>query len=274
MHDAALQAAHLFQRCLELAPNNPDAQLDLAKTYIDLGLVDAGLALIRDIREPFAGDPLELVRVEALAYVKTNNFALADKVLTEGRARHPKEGGFAGVMAALYRIAGYKVLYQGGGDAARENEAAKWFRKSLAALDEQLQFLNAPMNVAANALQIPKVNLQRVEMQMMLKDYTNAINTSTALVRQDPEDPIPLLNRAISELQINRLDAAKKDYLALEKMVPQPSHMIYFGLAQVAQKENDKPAEIRYDKLYLDYAPRNTVEFTNVTQRLRKLEAR
>ena len=123
-------------------------------------------------------------------------------------------------MAGLYRLMGYRALYQGGGDAARENEAAKWFKKSLAALDQQLQLLNAPMNVAANALQIPKINLLRAEMQMMLKDYTNAIVTLGALVRQDPEKPIPLLNLAICELQVNRLDAAKKDYLTLEKMVP------------------------------------------------------
>jgi len=273
-HSAYLQAARLFQRCLELAPNNPDGQLDLAKTYIDMGLVDAGLALIQDIREPFTGDPLELVRVEALAYLKTNNFAQADKLLTEGRAKYPKDQNFPGVMAEFYRLMGYKALYQGNGDTAREKEAAKWFKKSLAALDEQLQFLNAPMNVTANALQIPKINLQRVEMQMMLRDYTNAILTSTAMVRQDPENPVPLLNRAISELQIGQLDAAKKDYQVLEKVVPQRSHMVYYGLAQIAQKQNDKTAEIHYERLYLDCASPNTAEFTNVTQRLRKLEGR
>jgi tetratricopeptide (TPR) repeat protein len=273
-HNAYVQAAHLFQRCLELAPNNPDGQLDLAKTYIDMGLVEAGLGLVRDIHEPFTGDPLELVRVQATAYVKMTNFAQADKLLTDGRAKYPRDQNFPGVMAGLYRLMGYKALYQGGGEAARENEAAKWFRKSLAALDQQLQLLNTPMNVAANALQIPKINLLRAEMQMMLKDYTNAIVTLGALVRQDPEKPIPLLNLAICELQVNRLDAAKKDYLTLEKMVQQPSRMVYFGLAQVAQKQNDKTAEIHYDKLYLDCAPRNTAEYTNVTQRLHKLEAR
>jgi tetratricopeptide (TPR) repeat protein len=132
------------------------------------------------------------------------------------------------------------------------------------------------MNVTANALRIPQVNLQRIEMQMMLRDYTNAIVTATAMVRQDPESPRPLLNRAISELQLNRLDAAKKDYQAAEQMTLEPLQKayLYYGLAQIAQKQNDKPAEIRYSKLYLDYAPRKTAEFTNVTQRLQKLEAR
>ena len=37
------------------------------------------------------------------------------------------------------------------------------------------------------------------------------------------------------------------------------SRMVYYGLAQIAQKQNDKPAEIRYDKLYLQYAPHQHV---------------
>jgi predicted Zn-dependent protease len=176
-------------------------------------------------------------------------------------------------MAEFYRRMGYSVLREGKRDPAKEKSAEKdaaiWFKKALTALDEQLQLLNA---VTANAQEISNVNLRKAEMQMTIKDYEAAIITLTAMVRQDPEKPVPLLNRAISELQINRLDAAKNDYQALEKMVPELSQMIYYGLAQVAQKQNDKPAEIRYDKLYLKYASHNTPEFTNVTQQLHKLE--
>ena len=131
-----------------------------------------------------------------------------------------------------------------------------------------------PMQVTAHALEIPRVNIQKSEMQMMLKDYQGAIITSTALVRENPENPVPLLNRAICEFQLNRLKDAKNDYEALEKMVPEPSFMIYYGLAQVAQKLKDNPAEIRYDRLYLQYAPHETAEFTNVTRQLHELEGR
>jgi tetratricopeptide (TPR) repeat protein len=110
-------------------------------------------------------------------------------------------------------------------------------------------------------------------MQMMLKDYSNAIVTCTAILRQEPGNLDALLNRAICELVLGRLDAAKNDYLALEKS-PEPSYKVYFGLAQIAQKQNDQEGEIRYDKLYLQYAPHNTAEYTNITQQLRKLEGR
>ena len=269
-----LQAAHLFQRCLQLATNDPEAELGLAKTYIDLGLVDASLALIRDIHQQAAGDPLELARVEAWAYAKKNDFDKTDKLLVEARLKYPNDERFPGWMAEFYRRMGYTLLLQGKGDAGKEKDAAKWFQKGLTALNDQLQLLNTSRNVTAHAPEIPGINLQRAEMQMMLKDYPAAILTLTAVVRQDPENPVPLVNRAISELQGGQLPAAKKDYQAVEKMVPAPSPLVYYGLAQVAQKQNDKPAEIHYDQLYLKFAPHNTLEFTNVTQQLHKLEPR
>ena len=128
------------------------------------------------------------------------------------------------------------------------------------------------MSPTANPQEVNLVNLRRAEMQMAIKDYEAAIITLTEMVHQDPANPVPLLNRAVSELQVNRLDAARNDFQAVEKMMPEPSPAVYYGLAQVARKQNDKTAEIRYDKLYLRYAPHNTLEFSNLTQQVRKLE--
>jgi tetratricopeptide (TPR) repeat protein len=269
-----LQAAHLFQRCLELAPKDSEGELDLAKAYIDLGRADAALNLIREMRGRSAGNPLELLRVEALAYAAKNDFAQADKLLTDEHQRIPKDYRFTSMMAEFYRLMGYGVLRKSRGDPAKQEtadkDAAIWFEKALTALDERLQLLNSP---AANALEVSNINLRKAEIQMTMKNYEAAIITLTAMLRQDPKDPVPLLNRAISEFHVNRLDAAKNDYQALEKMVPEPSQSVYYGLAQVAQKQNDKAAEIHYDKLFLKYSPRHTPGVTNVTQRLHKLES-
>jgi tetratricopeptide (TPR) repeat protein len=266
---AYLQAAPLFQRSLELAPNDPVGELDLANTYIDMGLVDAAFALIRDMREHSKGDPLELAGVEALAYLARNNFAQADQLLDDAHSKNPKDAKFSGVMAEFYRLMGNRMLREGKGDAVKEKDAAQWFRKSLTALDAQLQLLDVP---TANPQEVNLVNLHRAEMQMAIRDYGTAIITLTTLAQQDPINPAPLLNRAISEVRMNRLNAAKDDFQAVERMMPEPSPAVYYGLAQIAQRQNDKPAEIRYAKLYLRYAPRNTLEFTNATQQVRKLE--
>jgi tetratricopeptide (TPR) repeat protein len=274
------QAAHLFQRCLELATNDPSAKPDLgpaelgmAKTYIDMGLPDSALGILHGIPETAGINPLERVRVEAMAYGKKNEFATVDRLLTEARGKNPKEAEFAGVTAEFYKLMGYSVLKESNGDTNKEKGSVQWFQKSLAARDDELRLLNDPIKVTAHAAEIPLINLQRIEMQMMLKDYSNAIVTSSTMLRQNPEYLEPLLDRAISELDLGRLDAAKTDYQALEK-TPGPSYKVYFGLAQVAQKQNDKKAEIHYDQLYLKYAPHNTAEYTNINQQLRKLEGR
>ncbi len=81
-----------------------------------------------------------------------------------------------------------------------------------------------------------------------------------------------LLNRGISELKLNRLDDARRDYETVEKIVPEPWQGVYLGLAQIAQKQNNTSAEIRYDKLYLKCAATNTSEFANIREHVQKLE--
>jgi tetratricopeptide (TPR) repeat protein len=272
-HDDSMLAAPLFQRSLELAPGNTVSELDLINTYINLGLVNAALELIKRMRERSAGDPLELVGVEVQANLRRDDFAQADLLLSDAHRTNPKNDNFAAVAAEFYWIMGDKILREHKGDPAAENSAEKdaavWFKKALSALDDQLQLLNAR---TAGTREISNVHRRRAELQMTLHDYPAAITTLTELVNQNPQDAVPLLSRAIAEQELGRLDAAKSDYQALEKMSQLPSSVVYFGLAQVAQKQNDKTAEIYYDKLYLQHAPANTLEFTNATRRLHELQ--
>jgi tetratricopeptide (TPR) repeat protein len=110
-----------------------------------MGLVDAAFVLIKDMRQRSAGNPLELVGVEVLAYLTKNDFAQADKLLEDAHNKNPKDEKFDGVMAEIYRLMGNRVLRENKEDAAKEKEAAPWFRKALTALDEQLQLLNVPL---------------------------------------------------------------------------------------------------------------------------------
>ena len=87
---------------------------------------------------------------------------------------------FRGVTAEFYGRIGYTLLTKAG-DAAKEKEAARWFKKAAEAYDAELQLLNDPIKVTANALEIPRVKLRKAEMQMMIKDYDAAIVTLTAI---------------------------------------------------------------------------------------------
>ncbi len=271
---AYLQASHLFQRSIQLAPGDPAGEQGLVEIQV-VELLNAAESRAGYIQKTSTANPPEPARLETLARAIRNDLAQADTLLAAGHNKNPKDDKFTGMMADSYRLMGGIALRESkggpaGGESA-EKDAAAWYKKALTALDEQLRLLDA---LTANPREISDINLRKAEMQMNLKDYPDAILTLTAIIRQDPQKPVPLLNRAICELQINQLDAAKKDYQALEKMLPKPSPTVYYGLAQVARKQNDKPAEIRCDKLFLKHAPRDTPEFTNTTRRLRELEPR
>jgi tetratricopeptide (TPR) repeat protein len=273
-HGAYIQAARLFERSLDLTPNDPTAELDLAKAYIELGQVDPAFTLVKDVRQRSTGNPLELVRVEALACAAKNDFTQADKLLTEEHNRNPKDDMFDGAMAEIYRLMGYNLLRAAKGDPAREKnaekEAAVWFKKALTSIDEEIKLLSAR---SSNDQEISNLNLRKAEIQMAMKDYEAAITTLTAMVHLAPVKSVSLLNRAISELQINRLDAAKKDYQDLEKLTPAPSQVVYYGLVQVAQKQNDRLTAIHYAKLFLKYASPGSPEFASITQQLHKWQS-
>jgi tetratricopeptide (TPR) repeat protein len=168
-HGSYRQAATLFQRSLELVPGNPRAELDLANSYIDLGLTDAAFALISDAQKHSPENSTELACLKALAYAAKNDFVQADKLLTETRLRSPLDDRFTIEMAEIYRLIGYRVLGEGGGGGPQAKEgrdaAAVWFRKALAAFNEHLQFLGArPIPAQDTNL----ASLRVAEMQKMI----------------------------------------------------------------------------------------------------------
>jgi tetratricopeptide (TPR) repeat protein len=266
-----IQALHLFLRSLQLDPDNPVAELDVAKTYVDLRLYDEALGVISHIRQRGGQLPDDLVRVEALAYTKKGDFEAAEKLLVDTQQKNPKDASFLGIMVEFYRVIGYAALQRSGGDPKKEQEAMHWFAAGLAAVDKQLTLLSGSMG---NTTDFPDALLRKSELQMLLKKYNDAIVTLTKALELDPENPVALVNRAISELEAGKIPEAKSDYMALEKILPNESYVVYYGLTQIAEKQKDDAAEKRYGKLYLKFAPHQTMEYTNVTLQLQKLGGR
>jgi hypothetical protein len=173
-HGLFLQAAHLFQRGLELAPHHPRGELDLAGAYVEMGLENAGLNLIKDIRTRSTYNPLEMTLLEALAYAKKNDLAQADKLLADELKKNPKDDKTTGMIAEFDRRMGYSLLRESQANPAleksAEKDAAAWFQKALTTFNEQLQLLNASK---ANAQEISNINLRKTEIQQTLKDSLN-----------------------------------------------------------------------------------------------------
>jgi len=169
-HGSYRQAAILFQRSLELSPDNPTAELDLANSYVDLGLPDAAFALIADAQKRAPSEnSMDVAGLAALAYAAKNEFAQADKLLADTHARNPRDDRFTVEMAEIYRLIGYRAMDEGkgaptNGQVAHE-AAAVWFKKALVAFNEHLQFLCArPIPTQDTNL----VGLRIAEMQKMI----------------------------------------------------------------------------------------------------------
>jgi predicted Zn-dependent protease len=88
-----------------------------------------------------------------------------------------------------------------------------------------------------------------------------------------PDNATALLNRAVAEVQLKRINAAKDDYKALGQLMPQQRYVVDFHMADIASLENNIPEEIRCLKRYLRGAPEETTEYTSVQKRLQTLES-
>jgi len=80
------------------------------------------------------------------------------------------------------------------------------------------------------------------------------------------------MNRAIAELQANKLDDAEKDYQQLLAIAP-TMHAAYYGLGEIADRRKQVQKTISNFELFLKYAPKETMEIQAVQERLRTLKA-
>jgi len=79
-------------------------------------------------------------------------------------------------------------------------------------------------------------------------------------------------NRAIAHLQSGQLDAAQRDYEALQKLAPNV-YQVFYGLGEIAFRRKDVPAAIKQYEAYLKYAPPDTDEAKQIAERFKQLKA-
>jgi Flp pilus assembly protein TadD len=79
------------------------------------------------------------------------------------------------------------------------------------------------------------------------------------------------LNRAVTYLRADKLDLARRDYETLRKSLPS-LYPVYYGLQEIAYRERDTNAAVRYCQLYLTNAPPNTPEAKQIRDRLKELQ--
>ena len=104
------------------------------------------------------------------------------------------------------------------------------------------------------------------------KAYKDAVAPLDQALKLQPDNQIALMNRAIAQLQSDQLDAAQRDYVALQKLMP-TQHRVYYGLGEIAFRRKDVPAAIKHYEAYLKYAaPDSGEEAKQIAERLKHLK--
>ena len=136
------------------------------------------------------------------------------------------------------------------------------YTNALETVQKQLQL--APEN--------PKALFAKAVLQMQLGQFAPAAKTLDEVLKLEPDNNNALLNRAIANLQAGKLDDAKRDYETLRDTLPNGAYQIDYGLAKIAEKQNDKSTALKNYKAYLKHGPVGTAEYTEVQNRVNALE--
>jgi len=242
------QAALQFLRVQALDPENMSARFWLGNLYLTAPLPEKTLEIVREIRDrkrttPLStADSIELIRLEALAVFGKGDTPGAEKILQEARKEFPREDALLDTLFYLFF-------------------GTRRFEKGLESIEEQLR-LN-PKNLRAI--------LNRGATYIELKDYPKAVAALDQALKLDPGNANALRNRAIAKLKSGELDAAEKDYNELKRMAPD-SHVVFFGLGEVASARKDKSAAISHYEKFLELAPAGSPEVVVVEKKLKELK--
>jgi len=244
------QAAQYLSRVIHYNPTNLSARLALVSMCNEVRLHDLALNSIAQIRSQFPVDSmdlpvmLELIQAEAWAHAGRNDLPKAENLLQAAQQNHPQRGEPYAALAEIYLASG------------QTNSAASVLEKQLQAQPEDTGAL---------------INYARLK--MLGKDYLGAMPYLDRALKIQGQNVFALLNRAIANLQSGQLDAAQRDYEALQKLLPKPQHAVSYGLQEVHFKKRNRQLAIKYCNEFLKLAPPGTPEIKLVQDRLKSLKA-
>jgi tetratricopeptide (TPR) repeat protein len=252
-----LQAAQQFARVNELALDFLPSRVLLALLYLRTGKPDQALKIAGEIHAH--ADMLgltrtnqnDLVRIEASAHLAKNDLAAAEATFNAARADSPKDEVLLATETQVYMSYGR-------------------YSNALAVLEQQLQL--HPDH--------PSLLVNQGVAWLQLTNYAQAIPSLTRVVEMETNGPAtPQLHymalgyRAYANLQGGHLDAAQRDYEALQRAFPTgpDAFRSYYGLAEVALRKQDTNTAIRSYHSCLANAPTNSPESVVVSNRLWEL---
>jgi len=239
------QAAQYFDRVRAISETELTSRIWLAQLQLMANQPDAALALTDEIHahtnrfELNTTNQIELLTVEAAAHFARNDSTQAVQLIEKALAADPRDEQVLNTALKLYNQYGQ-------------------ISNSLEIVERQLAV--ASNNVAAL--------LNKSSLCIQLGNHDLAITTLNRLLATETNNAAALLNRAIAYLGANRLNEAKADYEYLVQQHP-TAYQLYYGLSDVALRQGDTNAAIRYTETYLTNAPPDIPEYQAMGARLR-----
>ncbi|MGA2854681.1 MAG: tetratricopeptide repeat protein, partial [Verrucomicrobiota bacterium] len=242
------QAVASFDRVRELAPDNLPARLWLGRIYLMARLPQRALEAMRDpLEHPgkfslVETNEIQLHMLAAAAFFEETNFTRGAELLETEIALHPEDDNLLAAAAQAYMVRGM-------------------FTNALGVIDRKLK--SAPDD--------PAWLYSKGYISIQLKNYAAAIAALSRVLEVQTNNNNALFNRAIANLDSDRLDAARADYLRLQQSFTN-SFQVAYGLGEIAWRQHDTNEAVRNYQIYLANASTNTGEAQNILERLRELK--
>lgn len=238
------QAARQFERVLGLSPNNPLADLWLARSYISRKMPERAFSLIQDLKahtdswDDWSIAPADVLRVElAAAYV----------------SKKPED-----VPAIL-------------SDLSDKNRLDAAMQTCLSFGDYTNTLVVAERRLSINPDDLPSLMAKGV-LQSRFGNFGQAVPALTQIISLQPTNALARLYRARDYLETGQLDEAQLDYQILEKVNPRALPVCY-GLGEIASRKKDTNTAVHYYELCLTNLAPDSRDAKLVASRIKGLQA-
>ena len=240
------QAARLLHRAIQLNPSGLPAYNWLAQIYNLWQQPDQALELVR--------------KAQTLSAATTNN--PTDLAITEAIAYFTKKDGDAAVQVL-------QAVLRDRPDDRRLENAVISLLMNFQRQEVAMQIVDRRLQQSPND---PDALNNKGALYLQLNQFAKAIPPLDRLLELQPENYTAKLNRAIALLQSDRLDESRRDYETLAAAFP-TTYQLYYGLGEIAYRQQHTAEAISYYELYLKYAPASTDEARKVQKRLEELKS-